>query len=129
MRVIIDTNVLISCIGSKTKYHSIWQHFLQGNIGLCVSTEILLEYEELLTIKFPPIVAREVMNILSDPEYVTRQIVYYYWNIISYDYDDNKFFDAAVACNADYLVTNDAHFNEAKSVIFPKVNIIQLMIF
>jgi predicted nucleic acid-binding protein len=30
----------------------------------------------------------------------------------------------AVAGNADYLVTNDAHFNEVKNLRFPKVNII-----
>ncbi len=40
------------------------------------------------------------------------------------DEDDNKFIDAAIAANADYLVTNDSHFNEAKLVNFPKVNII-----
>ena len=40
------------------------------------------------------------------------------------DFDDNKFFDATVAANADYLITNDVHFNEAKKLSFPKVNII-----
>jgi len=35
-----------------------------------------------------------------------------------------KFFDAAVAGAADFLVTNDAHFNEAKKLEFPVVNII-----
>lgn len=34
-------------------------------------------------------------------------------NAITHDPDDNKFFDVAVAANADYLVTKDAHFNEA----------------
>lgn len=41
-----------------------------------------------------------------------------------FDPDDNKFFDAAIAANADYLVTNDSHFNEAKRLLFPKANII-----
>ncbi|WP_394338868.1 PIN domain-containing protein [Hanamia caeni] len=40
------------------------------------------------------------------------------------DPDDNKFFDAAVAGKADFIVTNDAHFNEAKKFEFPNVNII-----
>lgn len=40
------------------------------------------------------------------------------------DAGDNKFFDAAVAANADHPVTNDGHFNEAKKLSFPKVNIV-----
>jgi len=44
--------------------------------------------------------------------------------MISQDPDDNKFFDIAVASNADYLVTNDAHFNKAKQSSFPTVKII-----
>ncbi|HEX8459930.1 MAG TPA: PIN domain-containing protein, partial [Segetibacter sp.] len=48
----------------------------------------------------------------------------YNWNLISTDPDDNKFIDAFIAANADYLVTNDAHFNEVKKTPFPPVNII-----
>lgn len=50
--------------------------------------------------------------------------VYYFWNLITVDPDDNKFIDAYVAADADYLVTNDAHFNEVKKVNFPLVNIV-----
>lgn len=50
--------------------------------------------------------------------------VYYQWNAITADPGDNKFFDAAVAANAGYLVTNDGHFNPAKHLSFPKVTII-----
>ncbi len=35
-----------------------------------------------------------------------------------------NFFDIAVAANADYLVTDDAHFDEAKMLSFPYINII-----
>ena len=37
------------------------------------------------------------------------------------DKDDNKFVDCAVSCNADYLVTNDRHFDILASIEFPKV--------
>src|ERR1700740_1679621 len=124
MRVVIDTNVLINCIGERTKHNLIWQSFLFGDITICVSVDILFEYEELVMLKYPSKISLKIMDVLADPEYVTRQIIYYYWNVIKKDPDDNKFFDAAVASNADYLVTNDAHFNEAKRIRFPKVNII-----
>ena len=48
-----------------------------------------------------------------------------YTNGLSFDaFGDNKFLDAAIAANADYLVTDDAHFNAVKKIDFPKVNII-----
>lgn len=50
--------------------------------------------------------------------------VYYNWNLITADPDDNKFTDAYIAADADYLVTNDTHFNEIKKSPFPRVNII-----
>lgn len=42
------------------------------------------------------------------------------------DPDDNKFTDMAIAGNADYLITNDRHFDLLKGVEFPKVNVISL---
>ncbi len=35
-----------------------------------------------------------------------------------------KYADAAISNNADYLVTNDAHFNILKRIDFPKVNML-----
>ncbi|MFT3949076.1 MAG: hypothetical protein QM763_19080 [Agriterribacter sp.] len=71
-----------------------------------------------------PGVAELVMDILSISPDVIYKRIYYAWNIIKADPDDNKFFDAAVVGNADFLVTSDAHFNEALNIIFPRVNII-----
>lgn len=45
-------------------------------------------------------------------------------NLIHADSDDNKFVDCAIAGNADYIVTDDKHFDELKNIDFPKVNII-----
>jgi len=42
------------------------------------------------------------------------------------DKDDNKFVDCAVAGNADYLVSNDKHFNCLKEVEFPKLNVVTI---
>ena len=60
---------------------------------------------------------------VESPDIILQQI-YYNWNAIEADPDDNKFFDVAVAANADYLVTNDAHFNSVKNSAFPSVVII-----
>jgi putative PIN family toxin of toxin-antitoxin system len=124
MRVVIDTNVLINCIGARTKHHGIWKAFLLDKITLFISFDILLEYEELVFQKYPLKIASEIFDILSDPDYIQQQDIYYYWHAIASDPDDNKFFDTAIAANADFLVTNDGHFNTAKKLSFPKVKIV-----
>ena len=84
------------------------------------STDVLLEYEELVLQKYPVKIASDIIDILLDPDYVRQQDIYYYWNAISIDKDDNKFFDTAVASGAEYLVTNDGHFQICKKTFFPK---------
>jgi len=42
------------------------------------------------------------------------------------DPDDNKFVDMAVSGNADYLLTEDHHFNILKNIKFPKLNVVSL---
>ena len=42
------------------------------------------------------------------------------------DSDDNKFVDCAVASDAEYIVTNDKHFNPLKAIPWPKVEIIKI---
>lgn len=85
---------------------------------------MLYEYEEIMQQRSAPGVAEIVMNIFIESPQVIHQQIYYAWNLIKQDPDDNKFFDIAVAGNADYLVTNDAHFNLVKQLSFPSVKII-----
>lgn len=52
--------------------------------------------------------------------------VYYDFGLIETDVDDNKFVDCAVAADAEYIVTNDAHFNILKHIDWPKLNVIAI---
>jgi predicted nucleic acid-binding protein len=45
------------------------------------------------------------------------------------DKDDEKFVDCAVCGNADFLITNDRHFNMLKDIEFPKLKIIKAKTF
>lgn len=85
---------------------------------------MLMEYEEIIHTKYPENIAKQIMEILYDDDYVHKVAVYFFWEIIKTDPDDNKFLDAAIAANIDYLITNDNHFKEAQRINFPKVNII-----
>ena len=50
--------------------------------------------------------------------------IYYKWQLVPQDPDDDKFVDYAILADVDYLVTNDLHFKMAKKNPFPAVNII-----
>lgn len=52
--------------------------------------------------------------------------VYYHFRLIEADADDNKFVDCAVAANAEYIVTNDAHFDILKQIDWPKLTVIAI---
>ncbi len=125
MKVVIDSNVLASALGKKSYLRPIWDAFINGFYQLIVSEDILKEYEEILQKRATPGAAGIVMDIFIESSKVVYQQIYYSWNAIKQDPDDNKFFDVAVAGNADYLVTNDAHFNILEQLSFPKVKVIR----
>ncbi|MBP5502383.1 MAG: PIN domain-containing protein, partial [Bacteroidales bacterium] len=46
--------------------------------------------------------------------------------LITADPDDNKFVDCAFAAGADYLVSEDRHFDVLRTIPFPKLNLVTL---
>lgn len=64
------------------------------------------------------------LSEISRMRNIQKLEAYYHWQLIEQDPDDNKFADCAIAANADYLVTNDKHFNVLKTIAFPKVVVI-----
>jgi len=57
LKVILDTNILLVSISSKSKYHWIFSNLLNNKYELYVSNEILLEYEEIISSKYDKEVA------------------------------------------------------------------------
>lgn len=57
------------------------------------------------------------------------QETYIHFGLINQDLDDNKFVACAVAANAEYIVSNDAHFNVLKEIDWPKVEVITIQDF
>jgi uncharacterized protein len=43
--------------------------------------------------------------------------------LITIDPDDNKFVDCAIAAGADYIITNDHHFDILAQISFPEVRV------
>jgi len=46
MKIVLDTNCFTSSIGKKSPYRDVFYAFLQKQYTLCISPDILLEYEE-----------------------------------------------------------------------------------
>ncbi len=129
MKIVLDSNVLLVAVGKKSHYRPIWDAFITGEYKLLISEDIVHEYEEILRNYSAPGVADIVLEIFLESPDVVYHRIYYNWNAITNDPDDNKFFDIAVAANADYIVTNDAHFSEVKQFHFPKIKIISADLF
>ena len=124
MRVVIDTNVLLVSISTKSRYRPIFDALLEGKYQLAISNEILSEYMEVLERKANATVATNIAEALLNSENVIRTEIFFSWGLIKEDEDDNKFVDCAIAANAKCLVSNDKHFRILQEVEFPKVDVV-----
>ena len=125
-RIVLDTNCLLQSLPSKSPYHKIWADVLCGKISLCVNTEILDEYEEILSQKINIEIATNVVEAIARLHTTVYQEIYVHFGLIQDDEDDNKFADCAVASGAEFIVTNDKHFKELEIVDFPRVKHISI---
>ena len=99
---------------------------MNGKIQLCVNTEILNEYEEILSGKTTKEIAHNVVEAIARLSTTYFQDSYYHFGLITEDPDDNKFVDCAIAADAELIVTNDKHFDVLRTVSWPKLTIIKL---
>ena len=125
-RLVVDTNALVQAIASRNPYHDLWISLLDGRNQLCISNEILEEYEEILELRISSKFAKKIIEKILYNENTLRVTPYYHFNLIASDPDDNKFVDCAVCAEAKFIVTEDHHFQILKEIDFPKVDIITL---
>jgi uncharacterized protein len=126
MKVLLDTNILLVIIPLNSKYRLIFDKLRNEDFDLIISNEILFEYEELITRFYSKELAQNLIEELLNSENVICTETFYKFNLITQDYDDNKFVDAAISANADFIVTQDKHFNILNEIAFPKINIINI---
>lgn len=129
MRVVIDTNIFFSALNPKSRYYPISRNLLSDRFSLLVSTPILLEYEEILQKVFPIELLEQFWLFLLTSENVIFISPTFRFQLPLADKDDEKFVDCAVCGIADFLVTDDRHFNMLKDIPFPRVKIVNAMNF
>ena len=111
IRVVLDTNIVVSAYLTEGPPSRIVKLALHGLVKLCVSDAILEEYEELLRRKSFPLETRRAIRFLR---HIRRASTCYIPGTrlsISRDPDDNMFLECAQEAKAHYLITgNRKHF-------------------
>ena len=125
-RIVLDTNCLLAVLPSQSPYHNVWTDFIEGQLELCVSNEILSEYEEVLSIKTNPAFAEAIIKTLINKRNLIRITPTWRFRLIESDPDDNKFVDCAICGQSELIVSNDKHFDILKSINFPYVKVMRI---
>lgn len=123
MRIVLDTNVLISALfkreSTSAQILSLWR---AGKLDLLVSQDVLSELKRVLS--YPRVQKRLIYSekeitrlldllstdgtLLSPQEHI---------NAIKDDPDDDKFVTLAVTGQANYLVSGDSHLLDVASIL------------
>ena len=118
MRVVLDTNVLISGVIATGVPHELLVKGFHQEYQIVVSVETLSEFRETL-LKYPDRfhmseseVQQEVELVRYFSEFVDPAETI---TAVEADPDDDKFLEAAVAGNVDYLVSGDSHLLDLES--------------
>ena len=102
----------------------VWREFVDGKYTLCVTNEILSEYEEKLIEKVGQEIASNVITAILDLPNTKMVQVFYHLRLITSDPDDDKFVDCAFKANARFIVTQDHHYDVLKQTPFPYIDVI-----
>ena len=126
MNIVLDTNCLLMSLSRRSPYYPVWRDFIDGKYTLCISNEILAEYEEILTQKVGAEIASNVISAILDLPNTKMIQVYYHLRLITADPDDDKFVDCAFKANARYIVTEDRHYDVLKQTPFPFIDVVSI---
>ena len=110
MRVVVDTNVLVSGIFFTGPPYSILNALRQGKIELVLSDEIFSEYHrvaENLAKQFSEIELAPLLKLILTNSTVVESA--HLENPVCEDADDDKFIACAIASNAQLIISGDKH--------------------
>ena len=108
MKIVVDTNILLVSISPRSKDNWFWRDIIAGDFELYVTTDILIEYAEIIGEHMGKNVADAALDLLLELPNVHLVQKYYYWQLVEIDPDDNKFVDCAIAagCNTSFQMIN-----------------------
>ena len=114
MRVVLDTNTLISALlfpGTASRLVSLWQ---SRRITILVSKAILQEYLRVLAYPRFHLGDQEIKTLIEEEllPFVETVRVRKHLRVVRRDPDDDKFLEGAVGGRARYIVTGDRDLRE-----------------
>ena len=127
-KVVLDTNVLLVSISERSKLHWVFKTLLEGEYTLCVTTDILAEYAEIIDQHMGFTVSESVLGVLENLTNIELITTYYKFHLLK-DEDDKKFVDCAIAANASFIVSHDKDFKVLNPEEFPFMSVINTDIF
>ncbi|HEV7401622.1 MAG TPA: putative toxin-antitoxin system toxin component, PIN family [Chthoniobacteraceae bacterium] len=114
-----DTNVVLQMFGSTGRHRPLLVALLQGRLVWALSNAILLEYEETVVALSTQSRWEKLLATIHavSARFGTVHFIapHFGYRLIHADPDDDKFVDCALAAGADYLITNDGHFEPLRS--------------
>ena len=126
MKAVLDCNIIVMCLSSRSPYHIIYQSLIQGHFNLALSSEILLKYEEVIQKKYSIATANALVLLLKELPNVQFHTPSFRWLLIANDPYDDKYSDCAIIAGANFMVTEDKHFATLKTVPFPKITVLSI---
>jgi len=110
MRIVLDTNVVVSAILFGGKPQEILEAALAGDFRLCISEPMVVELQGVLQRPKFEFNRQIVQSIVSEitllAEWVTPTK---HFELVEDDPADNDVIDCAVEANADFLISGDRH--------------------
>lgn len=115
MRLVVDTNIMISALGWKGVEYSLMKQIFEGKGELFFSAEILSEFQRVA--RRPKLgfsqdeIEEFVVALLETGTLVVPEIKV---DVIKVDPSDNIFLECAQEAKADFLVSGDIHLLRLK---------------
>lgn len=119
MKLVLDTNILISAILWHGPSHDILRLIEKGTSTLCITPAILKEIKDVLN---RPVFFLRVKERMTSTEEILAKIIYIaelypdkkIANIVKNDPDDDKILACAMESGAKYVITGDQHLLRLK---------------
>lgn len=125
LRIVLDTNVLVSAIVCNGKPRKLFQMGIDGKYKILISKETLDELSEVIQRPKFKMVNEDIVRIISVLMETCENIqITSNFKVISNDPDDNIIINTANDGNADYIVSGDKDIKALKN--FKKIKIVSV---
>ena len=124
MKVILDTNVLVSGIFFKGPPYRILQIWEKGQLDIVISHEIFEEYRRVIqdvSTQFPHIDISNLFEMITLKAHFTLSLALH--PQLCEDPDDDKFFSAALASKTSIIISGDKHLLDRSG--FSGINVLK----